>query len=628
LTSGICGMAGINDEALLRRMTETLRRRGGELEGLMYDGGNVGIACRFSAGAGPSPEKQPACNEDCTICAVCDGEILNGNHIINNLRKEGHVFSSEGPADIIAHAYEEHGAGCIDLFDGEFAFALWDSREHRLIIVRDRVGRKPLYYKLTQDHLLFASAASALHAEPGNTAGVDPRALDDYLTLGYIPGEKTLYGDIRRLPPGHIMIYQRGAVRISRYWTHFKDINEGGMDSDSSLDMFSAEIERAIRARCRKSELVGLGLNGDRGSAGLLYYARKSFENSLKVYSAFYSEKRNRVPNDAAESRGGLYELIQVAPENIDRLRFIYENMEEPVSEPDVLLFDAICAAAAPDVKCIVSGAGLEEMFGATAMMKLMAMIHGAERKSKLKKALLAAATLLSVHATAGEAVEELGATHVGARLIIADMILSRKKSPLRYEPALALFPSNIRQDLYTPELASAIKDYEPQRWNFFWRSHRRGPNILKRIVAYNLDYTLPGNILPRLDSIGASHGIEVRVPFLDHKLLESASYVNSSFIHEKSGADVLDSLIEFDAVRDDVPSHRTCRILQGRAFLNAFNAIYNEYLSKERTLARGWFRPDTIERIVRSALNGNRVGLRRAYSLAVLEMWCNSHID
>ncbi|HOY64803.1 MAG TPA: hypothetical protein PK745_16660, partial [bacterium] len=237
--SGICGFIGARDEALIDRMLDRMKWRGG-FPLKFYRGGDFGLGvCQDAPPQGNPSTPLLAFNENKSVCVVCDGHISDEADIRDRLSAAGHAFKTDSPAETIAHAYEEHGLGFLDVFQGVFAFALWDESEFLLVLGRDRFGVRPLCFSVSQDKLLFASSSAALRACDPEHARLDARSLDARVAFGYVPGERTMFENITRLAPGHLMICRRGAVRVSKYWEPAPET-----DSDAEPDWLENAVEK------------------------------------------------------------------------------------------------------------------------------------------------------------------------------------------------------------------------------------------------------------------------------------------------------------------------------------------------------------------------------------------------
>ena len=267
---GICGVAFTDAErpaesTALRCMCETMTHRGPDDAGY-YVGTGAGFGIRRLSIIDLNGGRQPITNEDETIFVILNGEIYNYQELRAVLLGQGHRFRTQSDTEVIAHLYEERGLDCVDELRGMFAFALWDTSRKRLLLARDRLGKKPLHYAWLPDKLLFASEIKGILTAPEIPRRIDPIALDQYLTFEYIPGERTIYRAIRRLLPGHRLVWQEGAVRIDPYW-HLDPLPLEGRSEQEWISALSCELREAVRLRLRSAVPLGVLLSGGLNSS-------------------------------------------------------------------------------------------------------------------------------------------------------------------------------------------------------------------------------------------------------------------------------------------------------------------------------------------------------------------------
>src|SRR5580698_9122978 len=263
---GIAGKVGVGREtgvsaALVRRMMDAIRHRGPDDDGIYVEPQAV-LGHRRLSIIDLSSGKQPISNEDGTIWIVYNGEVYNFPELRNQLLAKGHLFKTHTDTEVIVHLYEEFGDECVKHLRGMFAFALWDARKKRLLLARDRVGIKPLYYAETNDSLLFASEIKALLVDSELPREVDPQAIDTFLTFNYLPGSNTLLRGVRKLEPGHYLVLERGKIRIERYW----DLQFPGEKRTDNFDSAAEELNELLRRTVRDHMIsdvpVGILLSG------------------------------------------------------------------------------------------------------------------------------------------------------------------------------------------------------------------------------------------------------------------------------------------------------------------------------------------------------------------------------
>ena len=288
----MCGIAGIVgstddqwiDDALVRRMCQTIVHRGPDDEGLFVKDG-AGLGMRRLSIIDVAGGNQPVFNEDCTAWVVFNGEIYNFRELRKELQSQGHHFRSETDTEVIIHLYEELGADCVHKLRGMFAFALFDKRYRRLLLARDRLGKKPLHYALSGGRLLFGSEIKAILAADSSLAEINSQSLLQYFYFGYIPDPDTAFSAIRKLPPGHLLEFERGKIKILKYW----DFPEYGTYSPSSeeecLAQLETQLDDAVRMRMIADVPLGALLSGGTDSSTIVaLMGPRKLETSLRLF--------------------------------------------------------------------------------------------------------------------------------------------------------------------------------------------------------------------------------------------------------------------------------------------------------------------------------------------------------
>jgi asparagine synthase (glutamine-hydrolysing) len=291
---GIAGKLSIRggapvDPALIRRMTDSIAHRGPDGEG-QYVRGPVGLGHRrlsiidlSSAGA------QPMCNEDQTVWIVFNGEIYNYLELREDLVKRGHNFRSHTDTEVIVHLYEEHGPDCVSLLRGMFAFAIWNEKDKSLFLARDRVGIKPLYFCQQGDSLSFASEIKALLVDPAIPRDINTRAIDRFLTYGYLPGNETLLRSVEKLQPGYYLLVKNGAITRRQFWDLQFNVRHDWKSLDEAAEALSDLLRQTVRDHMISDVPVGFLASGGVDSTALLSYAIEETKKQVQTFTVGFS---------------------------------------------------------------------------------------------------------------------------------------------------------------------------------------------------------------------------------------------------------------------------------------------------------------------------------------------------
>ncbi len=342
---GICGFS-FTDERLvdldiLKKMTKTLQHRGPDDEGYYTDAG-IALGHRRLSIIDLDTGKQPIHNEDKTVYVVFNGEIYNFLELKRELEEKGHSFYTKTDTEVLVHLYEEIGERCLERLNGMFAFAIWDGKKRKLFLARDRIGIKPLFYAYNGTAFAFASEPKALLQLPWVEGRLDPQGLSHYLSYDFIPAPYSIYADIRKLPPGHQVVYQNGDLRCERYWDlDLTDRVEGDLDEGEICELIWAEFCRGVKMRLISDVPLGVLLSGGIDSTSVLAALRYEGVDDIKTFSigfddpSFDESKYFRWAASFFETEH--HEEI-LAPHNlIDIIPQVASILDEPLADASIM---------------------------------------------------------------------------------------------------------------------------------------------------------------------------------------------------------------------------------------------------------------------------------------------------
>jgi asparagine synthase (glutamine-hydrolysing) len=620
---GICGKlsfdagAGV-ERTTMRAMLDTIRHRGPDDEGIFLDS-QVGLGHRRLSIIDLSSGHQPLSNEDGTVWIVFNGEIYNYRELRPLLLEKGHVFKTQSDTEVIVHLYEELGVGCVEKLRGMFAFAIWDQKAKTLFLARDRVGIKPLYYSVTRDSLVFASEIKAILADPAIRSGVSPQAIDRFLTFLYSPGAETLFNNVVKLPPGSYLLARDGHTVVREYWDlHFTDAS-AHLSVKQSEDQLLALLSEAVAQHMIADVPVGILLSGGVDSTAMLSYAVENTDQPISSYTIGFSDPgiiadERPYARLAAQAFGANHhEMTISAADFLDFMPRYVWHMEEPVCEPPAVALYYVSQLARRDVKVLISGEGGDEAFAGYSNYRNLLWLERVKRWVR------------PLNGFTGKGLAALNSV-VRSQRIAKYVPLMDAHWPDYYYTRVSFpyrFFNRETKSLYSPEFAAQVdkqRSLEPLR-QFF--SNAKNYGMLNQMLYVDTKTWLPDDLLIKADRMTMANSVELRVPLLDHKLLEFAASLPSNY----KVRNFTTKFIAKRALAGRVPK----TILERRKA--GFPVPYERWLRKDlrdwvqdilfdsKTLARGYFARKAVEDLVaRDQREGGYS--KEIFSLATLELW------
>lgn len=502
------------DRGLLRRMTDAIAHRGPDDEGFHIEPA-IGMGFRRLSFLDLAAGHQPMGNEDGTVMITFNGEIYNFAALREELLALGHVFATRSDSEVLVHGWESWGLGLLDRIDGMFAFALWDRTQRSLLLARDRIGKKPLYYGIAPDGTLaYGSELAALVPVPGLAAALDPAAIEDFLAFGYIPDPASVYRDIRKLPPAHFMLIGHGAELPAprRYWS----LPAPGPMTVSMADATAElrqRLESAVASRMVADVPIGAFLSGGVDSGAIAALASQHCTAPLQCFTIGFPGPTDERAAAAimAEHCGATHVTETVAPADvIDAARFQAEIFGEPFGDHSSVPSLAVARLARTGVKGVVSGDGGDEVFGGYRRYRWHAIAERARRllPDRARRALLAPI------ARAYPKLDRAPAW-LRAKTTLTEISLD---SAHGYYRTLCKLQDDERRGLMTARLKSLLDGHDPAA--AIVDALDSGADPLRAAQMVDLATYLPGDILVKVDRTSMRSGLEVRSPLLDHRLL------------------------------------------------------------------------------------------------------------
>jgi len=489
-------------------MCDAMVHRGPDDEGY-WVGKGAGLGHRRLSIIDLAGGSQPMCNEDGTIWIVFNGEIYNYQDLRKHLVERGHRFSTNSDTEAIVHLYEEYGNSCVERLRGMFAFGIWDEKAERLFCARDRLGIKPLHYCETAEGFAFASEIKALSEAGLISRAMSPSALYKYLALRYVPGPESICADVQRLQPGHTLTYADGKATVRRYWT-IDDVEPSGMGEEEALEAVSTTLSESIAMRLMAEVPLGLYLSGGIDSSLIAAIMAGMVDRPIETLSVTFAAAQHDEADFSrlvAERFNTVHHTLQAAPESLDLVAKTMWHLDEPLADAAAIPVYQIAAVTKPHVTVVLSGEGADECFAGYPQFKLY---HRLVSRSNLLPTWL-------FRGIGGL----LPGGSLSARTCAA---LATCKDPARFIlEFVAVFDKTQRRALCGAALRDMVDDYEEELEEFVRDRMGRKGSSFDRFMKFHLNVWLPDDLLLKNDRMTMAHGVEARVPYLDHKFVELA---------------------------------------------------------------------------------------------------------
>ena len=632
----MCGINGIAlssraggtvDARTLGDMRDVLTHRGPDDEGLFIEG-PVGLGHRRLSIVDVAGGHQPMTNEDGSLQIVYNGEIYNHADFRAGLEARGHVYRTHCDTETILHLYEEEGARAVERLRGMFAFAIWDRRRKELFIARDRLGVKPLYYVHTAEgSLYFASEIKALLAARACGAALNLPALPDYLANHATSGEETLFCGVRRLLPGHTLLWRDGHVTIEKYWDVHYAPEEDARRRDSDYIAEWTELFRtSVRLRLMADVPLGMFLSGGIDSSAIAAVMSGMVDEPIKTFSVAFAEREaNELEYArivARAYRTDHHEII-VRPEDFfAALPKLVWHEDEPLAHPSSVALYFVSALAAQHVKVVLTGEGSDEMLaGYERYYKTVYNLALGPAYHKLVGA--------PVRRAISRRIENLpAASRVRHKLRRTFLCLPPDIESIYFDN-FAVFTRAMQEDLLTDETQERAGVIDPYARMRGYYEESNADTLLNRMLYADMK-TYLHELLMKQDQMSMAASIESRVPFLDHKLVEFTARLpermklrrgwTTKYILRQSMRHVLpEPILKRSKMGFPVPV--------GAWFRGPFRTVVDEYVLSERAAGRGLFNHDFVRRLVARHQSGEN-HTERLWALVNFEMWLRRFVD
>jgi asparagine synthase (glutamine-hydrolysing) len=624
----MCGIAGAYEygsgrpvEAeTLRSMLRAIVHRGPDDDGVHVDG-NLAIGSRRLSIIDLAAGHQPIANEDGSVVVAFNGEIYNYRQLRRELISRGHRFRSEGDTEVLVHLYEEHGERCVDHLRGMFAFAIWDSRLRRLLVVRDRLGIKPLYFALSGSRLVFASEIKALLPYGDLDVRCDLDSLAAFLLLRYVPTPRTMFEGVEALPPGHLLIADPGGVRMRKWWDLSFQPHEPALSAAEAAERLRALLTDAVESHLVSDVPFGAFLSGGIDSSTVVALMSRSMRDPVKTFAVGFDadgEEMSELPyaRMVAEHCGTDHHEVRISAGDFTNLaEKVVWHLDQPIADNACLANHMVAELASTRVKMVLTGEGGDELFAGYAR-------YSAERLSPLLRPLPASVRRLaqSLALRGGPA----------ARARIALYALAQNDERRRLATWFPLMHPEARAELVGDRLNGALERTSPELLfeEPLYRTDAR--QAINRMLYVDTKLWLVDDLLARGDKMSMASSLEARVPLLDHPLVEFAAGLPPSlkvrgltrkYLLKRVAADYLPAPI-IDRRKKGFP------IPMGQWLRGDARSFCRDLLSPAGLGGRGLFDPQALTRIMDQHESGAADRGALLWALISVELWHQLYAD
>ena len=625
----MCGIAGIVDsrpgarmeEATIRRMCDRIVHRGPDDEGIFVKGG-TGLGMRRLSIIDLAGGHQPLFNEDRSAWIVFNGEIYNFPELRPELEKQGHKFRTHSDTEVIIHLYEEMGAECVQKLRGMFAFAIYDERRQKLLLARDRLGKKPLHYALSNGRLLFGSEIkSILEAAPELAAPVNSEALLQYLYFGYIPDPLTAFTGIQKLPPGHVLEFEKGEIRVRQYWDLPQYATHVPRSEEECLEELEHRLAEAVRIRLISDVPLGALLSGGTDSSTVVALMARASSAPVKTFAIGFQQADFNEAHYAkivAERFGTEHHELILEPNVVETVETLTRSLEEPFGDSSMLPTYYVSCMARQHVTVALSGDGGDELFAGYGRYRIQSQRKIFERvpawARRWYREKLYPRLPNSMH----------------GRKFSYNVSLPWRE---RYVDGISFVPAFEREmPLLSDDFRAVLREKgDPLQLMFDYFDHAPANDPVSQMLYVDTKTYMVADILTKVDRMSMATSLEVRVPILDHVFVEWVTGLPPEWkLRGSKQKYILKKLAE----RVGVPKEALYRRKQGFAlplaawFRNELKEMTMTVLLEPRTLQRGYFKPQAVRQLLDEHFSGRRDQSARIWRLLILELWHRNFLE
>ncbi|TWU17546.1 Asparagine synthetase [glutamine-hydrolyzing] 1 [Novipirellula galeiformis] len=561
--------------------------------------------------------RQPMANEDGTVRMVFNGEIYNFETLRRRLEGSGHTFATHGDGESILHLYEDIGTDCFSHLNGMFAIAIWDANRNRLVLARDRIGQKPLYYALKDDRLVFGSELKCLVAAGGVCNEIDPAAIDEFLTYQYIPHPGTIWKGVHKLPPGHFAVFENGQVRVERYWNYDPTL-EIPISHADACDRLRELLTDSVRLRMHSDVPLGSFLSGGIDSSLITAIAQSLSDQPVKTFSIGFpiaDFDETAYAAQVAKHLGTDHQRFEVTPRGVDVIDHLVWHYDEPFGDSSAVPTWYLSELTRKQVTVALSGDGGDELFAGYERYRALWL------SNKLQK-------MFPLHRMPGIGLVQRLPDSAKRRSFTrrAKRFLEALGQPAarRYLNWLQIFPESLRAGLYTDDFVQQLPGDDPFDFLDSVWARSAGRDVVTRASTSDVLSYLPCDLCTKVDIASMGNGLEVRQPLLDYRVVEFAASLPVRYKFRGGRG----KLILQDAFGSLIPKSIFTRKKMGFGipianwFRDELKPMVHDTLLADDAKILPFLRRSTVAELVRSHEQNEQNHGYRLWNLLILEKW------
>jgi asparagine synthase (glutamine-hydrolysing) len=635
----MCGLTGAVwsdprlaiDSQALARMAEALRHRGPDDSGTYQTGmcsrpgradqPAVALAHRRLSIIDVTGGHQPMSNEDGSIWLVFNGEIYNYLDLRRRLDGAGHQFSTTSDTEVLVHLYEDEGLDFLEHLNGMFALAIWDQPRARLVLARDRLGKKPLVYRHEPGRLMFASELKSLLTVPGVPREVDRQSLDEYLTYQYVPHPHSILKGFARLPPAHYAVFEDGRLKVEKYWSLDARRERVRPLAEDAAELGSL-LTDAVRLRMQSDVPWGAFLSGGVDSSLIVGLMQQLSAAPVKTFSIGFAEPEydeSRFARQMAQQFGTEHHEMRVDFDQLDILPKLIWHFDEPMADSSAIATYCVSKLAREHVTVALTGDGGDELFAGYARYRASRLAGWLDRWPRPLRRLAGARFWQRLERNRPQRSTLRRAVRFGQALAL---------SPARrHVEWIAIFGEARRAALYTDDFLASLPNADPVDFYAAAFARSAGRDPITRASLADLETYLPCDLMTKVDMASMAVSLECRQPFLDHRVVELAAQMPIAHkLGWRRGKRILREA--FSALMPPDRPKMGFAVPLDHWLRGRLKATAHEVLLDRRAIDRGYFRPAAIERLLAEHESRRFDHSYRLWALLVLEWWHREWVD